>query len=88
MPKERLNELLAKLHDELETTGELEDDTREELYAVSDAIRAVLDENPERAALDESSEQLDGILVALEARYPRLSAIVEQVIDTLARIGI
>ncbi len=88
MPKERLNELLAQLHQELETTDELEADTREQLYAVSDDIRAVLDENRERANLDESSEQLGALLVTLETRYPRLSAIVEQVVDTLARIGI
>ena len=87
MPREALRESLTKLHTELESVENLDEDTHALLRRVADDIEKVLEEEqaveapPRRAHLDE-------IALRFEADHPRLAGILGELADTLAKLGI
>lgn len=86
MPRERLRQLLDELRAELDASGDLDDDARQALSALSDDIdRRVSDE---AAAGATPLEGLGDAALRLESRHPRLAQLLGQIGDTLGKLGI
>ena len=96
MPKDALRQQLTELHRTLASAAELDPELRALLKEVSGDIESVLDEaaSPDRSAADTPSavDQLQARVqratVDFEADHPRLARILEDVADTLTKLGI
>ncbi len=91
MPKNALRQQLTELHDTLASTAELDPELRTLLKEVSGDIEGILGED---AATEETSptNQLQARVrratVDFEAEHPRLARILEDLADTLTKLGI
>jgi hypothetical protein len=90
MTHERLHELLGQVHQELERADSIDDESRELMFEVSDDIRYLLESGKARdeAEREGMSDRLDSLLLAFGSRHPRIAGMIEEVIDTLAKMGI
>lgn len=90
MTHERLHELLGQVHQELERADSIDDESRELMFEVSDDIRYLLESGKDRdeAEREGMSDRLDSLLLAFGSRHPRIASMIEEVIDTLAKMGI
>jgi hypothetical protein len=99
MANEELHRLIAGLHDALERTRELDDESRRLLQQVaSDLTRlgpgAPGPAGPGAGSVDngtaaaEHAPLLEGLAVQLETKHPAVSAAVRSLVDSLARAGV
>lgn len=90
MSRERLHELLGQVHQELERAHSIDDESRELMFEVSDDIRYLLEhgKEQERSESGPLGDRLDALVLAFESRHPRIAHMVEEVIDTLGKMGI
>ena len=87
MPREALRENLTKLHTELESVENLDEELHALLRRVADDIEKVLgDEEPVEA--HPRRAHLDEIALKFEADHPRLASVLGELADTLAKLGI
>lgn len=94
--QDRLKEHLRTLHQELEGSGELDDDMRRLLSQVDDDIHRLLDrgapdaaeEDSETDAADALSEQVRETATNFQAEHPRTYRVLREIADTLAKLGI
>jgi hypothetical protein len=91
MNRDELLTTLQKLHDELDATDDVDDETRRMLEVVTTDIRGVLD-NETQAAADETSEsvseRLRETVSKFEARHPQIAGILQRLTDGLSNMGI
>ena len=89
MPKQQLQDSLAKLHDQL-SDQQLDDSTRQLLRKFADDINRLLDEEDETTVedIDSPSEQVQDLVLKFEADHPQLTAALNQVASALANMGI
>ncbi len=85
MSKPPLVESLQRLHDELEQTEMLDDETRQLLEHLDGDIRAVL-KKPSPAARATLSGRLQATLAHLEDANPQLTLTIQEVLDHLANV--
>lgn len=92
MPRERLIALLDEVRDELERAdaageSELDDETAAKLRAVDGDIRGWLDDEDDD---DEESfvERTQEAIARFEVEHPTLTAVLNRIADTLAKMGI
>ncbi len=89
MQKHQLQETLAKLHGELSDQQEIDDDTRQLLKKFADDINRLLDDDAASAdEVEPLSEQVQDLILKIEADHPRLTAALNQVASALANMGI
>ncbi|MCC7330051.1 MAG: DUF4404 family protein [Gammaproteobacteria bacterium] len=85
MDKDRLQALLAELHRELAGAGPLDTESRRLLDQVLQDVRQLAADQPARAG---DAGQFAQAALRLEASHPRLAALLGQVADSLAKLGI
>jgi hypothetical protein len=84
MPRERLHEALTTLHRELETGGPIPEADRELLETVADEVRGAL----EAGEAPDLRDRVEQAATEFEAEHPRLSGILGEIVEALARMGI
>ena len=90
MPKKALQKHLTELHDELAAAGDLDPTLRRQLRDVADDIEALLGTSspPATATEPQLQERIRLATVEFEAEYPRLARVMNDVADTLTKLGI
>ncbi len=91
MPKTALRQQLTELHDTLASTAELDPDLRALLKEVSGDIENVLGEQTSAEATTATNQlqaRVRRATVDFEAEHPRLAHILEDLADTLTKLGI
>ena len=99
MANEELHRLIAGLHDALERTRELDDESRRLLQQVASDLSRLAPAGPgstgsgtarvdDVAAATDHAPLLEGLAVRLESRHPAVSAAVRSLVDSLARAGV
>ncbi|MBL6956666.1 MAG: DUF4404 family protein [Chlorobium phaeobacteroides] len=88
MEKQRLRELLKQLHQELEQTNTVDESTGEVLADLKEDINRLVQE--ETTIEDEQeglTERLNDAVGHFEEDHPKLSMVMQHVLDSLARMG-
>jgi hypothetical protein len=85
MANEELHGLITKLHDALERTRELDDESRRLLQQVAGDLTRL---EPAAGASAEHAPLLESLAVRLESAHPAVSAAVRSLVDSLARAGV
>lgn len=90
MDDPELREALEKLHEELERTDDLEDESRQGLQHLMDDIRTVLDrEAPSPSEHYQSlNDQIIDAIWRYEISHPNLTAAMRRALDILSGAGI
>ena len=86
MPKEDLKRQLDRLHDELASTTNLDDETRALLEHLARDIERTLEGQPD--APHSVRERIEGATLRFEAEHPRFARMLSEVTDALAKIGV
>ncbi|MGB5811152.1 MAG: DUF4404 family protein [Polyangiales bacterium] len=90
MPRQRLQDALSILHEQLEASEELGEEDRAALVEAMKDIRHALsspeaaDEDPEGAL----SARVYGLIEELETTHPKFAEILRNVSESLANLGI
>ena len=87
MPREALRENLTKLHTELASVENLDEELHALLRSVAADIENVLGDE-DAAATHSRRAQLEDVAVKFEADHPRLASILGELADTLSKLGI
>jgi len=91
MPKNALRQQLTELHNTLASTAELDPELRTLLKEVSGDIEGILGEEAsteEASATDQLQARVRRATVDFETEHPRLARILEDLADTLTKLGI
>ena len=90
MDQQQLREKLVQLHDELEQTQSLDEDTRRVLGDLSKDIRELLDQPGSKTdrRYGTLSGNLRANLTRFETTHPRLTDAMERAIDALVQMGV
>ena len=91
MPRQRLTEALSALHQQLESTEQIEAEEREALLQAMREIQEALDRaggETEAAARDSLSGRVTALVEDFETSHPKLAEILSSVSETLANLGI
>ncbi len=87
MSNEKIRELLAKLHDEVQDT-ELDADTRSSLRELDSDIHDLLDTATSRQKMSFVLERAKLLEARFAINHPTVERFMREVIDTLAKIGV
>ena len=90
MDDTELDDLLDKLHTELQDTGDLDDDSRQRLQDLMGDIRLALrrDEIADHPQGDSLGDRLTEVIVEYEVTHPSLAAALRHALDILSGAGI
>jgi len=91
MPRNALREHLSELHEELASAGEIDPALRAQLRDVADDIESLLARDDQASLAAAGEPLLDRVkrsTVDFEAEHPRLARILNDVGDTLTKLGI
>lgn len=90
MDNSNLRDTLEKLHQELEQTDNLDDESRRQLEHLMGDIRTTLErEEPSSAEEDDSFiEQLSDAIQQYEVSHPSLTSALQHALDILSGAGI
>lgn len=87
MPTERLRESLLAIRTELADPEGMDADSRALLEKVAADIERVLDEEDETTP-DTARGRMEQLVVDFEVEHPRVTRVVNEVVEALARMGI
>lgn len=90
MEKQQLNEMLRKLHEELEQVESVDDATVSVLSTLREDIQHLLSGKGTGTPEDQEpiSERLGEAIDHFEADHPKLSMAIQHVLDSLAKMGL
>ena len=88
MDQQQLREKLAELHDELERTDSVDENTRQVLADLSKDIQDLLDQPHEDIDRRSLNARLRTDLAKFESAHPKLTVAMERAIDTLVQMGV
>jgi hypothetical protein len=88
MARDRLQQLIASLHEELGSSEALDDRSRELLQHLIGDIETIAADKPDARGGDTAVGQLEEAALRFESDHPRLSAILGEIMDTLGKLGI
>lgn len=93
MNPNELQQALIRLHEELAHTTEVDEATRQALTnSLADIQRVISGSAEQRSSADQPeaamSLKLQSAIESFEANHPRLTAVLQQVVDRLAEMGI
>lgn len=87
MSNEKIRELLARLHDEVQGT-ELDADTRSSLRDLDADIHELLDSASSEQKISSVTERAKLLEAEFAISHPTVERFMREVIDTLAKIGV
>jgi len=87
MGNDKVRELLAKLHDEVQQT-ELDAETRSSLQELDSDIHQLLDTSTVEPSTDSVIEQAKLLEARFAIDHPMAERVMREVIDMLAKIGV
>jgi hypothetical protein len=87
MSNRKIQELLAKLHDEVQKTN-VDDDTLDAIRGLDADIHDLLDEAKTEPTADSVVEQARLLEARFAIEHPTAERFVREMIDTLAKIGV
>jgi hypothetical protein len=88
MEQQKLRELLETLHNELEQVGSVDEKTAEVLTSLKTDIAKLVSEGDETEDNEGVVERMNEALGHFEEEHPRLSIMIQHVLDSLARMGL
>jgi hypothetical protein len=89
MNRRELQEALKELHAELDGTPSVDDESRRLLVEIRDEIEELLSRSGDDVTSPKSlDERLQESVIHFEGTHPRLTAIINRVVDALASMGI
>ncbi len=87
MSNEKIRELLAKLHDEVQKT-EVDADTRTSLRDLDSDIHEILDSATSEQKISSVTERAKLLEARFAISHPTVERFMREVIDTLAKFGV
>lgn len=87
MPEKQIRDLVARLHEELKTAESVDEESRALLEDLTNDIEKVV-AREEGAQRESAIEQAGDAALRFESEYPRLAGVLNQIADTLGRLGI
>jgi hypothetical protein len=89
MEQQQLRDLLDTLHKELEQVGTVDEKTSEVLSTLRDDIAKLVSEGDREGEEREGVvERMNEALGHFEEEHPKLSIMIQHVLDSLARMGL
>lgn len=89
MEQQKLRELLETLHQELGQLGTVDEKTGEVLATLNEDISKLVEGGKEAADNEESlTDRMSDAVGHFEEEHPRLSMMIQHVLDSLARMGL
>ena len=89
MAKEKLQRLIASLHEELGSSDSLDAQSRELLQQlITDIAGIAAGEPAETTSHETAAGQLENASLRFETEHPKLSMILGEIMDTLGKLGI
>jgi hypothetical protein len=88
MEQQKLRELLETLHQELGQLGSVDEKTEEVLSTLKEDISKLVEGGNEAADEESMTERMSDAVGHFEEEYPRLSMMIQHVLDSLARMGL
>jgi hypothetical protein len=88
MEQQKLRELLETLHEELGQLGSVDEKTGEVLATLKDDISKLVEGGNEAVDEESMTERLNDAVGHFEEEHPRLSMMIQHVLDSLARMGL
>ncbi len=89
MAREKLQRLIASLHEELGSAESVDDESRELLQQLIRDIQDIASgEAPSSESQAAASGQLETAALKFESDHPKLSMILGEIMDTLGKLGI
>lgn len=88
MEQQKLRELLETLHQELGQLGTVDEKTGEVLATLKEDISKLVEGGDEAAAEESLTERMNDAVGHFEEEHPRLSMMIQHVLDSLARMGL
>jgi len=88
MEQQKLRELLETLHQELGQLGTVDEKTGEVLSTLNKDISKLVEGGDEAAAEESLTERMSDAVGHFEEEHPRLSMMIQHVLDSLARMGL
>lgn len=87
MPREKLQRLIASLHEELGSAASVDAESKEMLQQLTRDIENIAAGEGDASATA-ASGQLEQATLRFETEHPRLSMILGEIVDTLGKLGI
>lgn len=89
MEQQKLRELLETLHQELAQLGTVDEKTEEVLASLREDISKLVEGGTEAAEGEDSLvDRMNDAVDHFEEEHPRLSMMIQHVLDSLARMGL
>ena len=89
MAREKLQRLIASLHEELGSAESVDDESRVMLQQlIHDLQNLAEDEAPSEESQESASGQLENAALKFESDHPKVSMILGEIMDTLGKLGI
>jgi hypothetical protein len=88
MDREKLEALLRSLKDELSGARSLDPESRSSLSASIAEIRRLIHAQPRTEEVQSLRDRLESIVLRYEAEHPALTAVIQALLDVLAKAGI
>jgi hypothetical protein len=88
MDQQQLRDKLVQLHDELERTDAMDENTRQVLADLSKDIQDLLDRPHEDIDRRSLNRRLRADLATFESAHPKLTEAMERAIDALVQMGV
>lgn len=87
MSNEKIRELLAKLHDEIEHT-DVDAETRALMQALESDIHQLIDSDTEKSDSGSIVETAQKLEADFAIQHPLAERVVREIVETLARMGV
>lgn len=88
MEQQKLRELLETLHQELGQLGTVDEKTGEVLATLKEDISKLVEGGQDVAEEESLTERMSEAVDHFEEEHPRLSMMIQHVLDSLARMGL
>lgn len=85
MEQQQLRDLLETLHKELEQVGTVDEKTAESLTSLKNDIAKLVNEGGEQEGI---IDRMNEALGEFEEEHPKLSMMIQHVLDSLAQMGL
>lgn len=88
MTDKSLKQLLNDLHQELENTDQVDDDTRKLVQDLDEEINRLLDEDDNEFEFDDVVDHARSVEARFAVDHPVAERFLREIIDALAKVGI
>ena len=88
MKEKQLQDLLARLHDELENTDEVDPETLRLVRELDEEINRLVDPHSDDNDFDSAMDRAKAIQARFATDHPVADRFLREIMDTLAKVGI